>query len=987
MNKLLYMFCLLLASSPSFAQDLRLDWNKVYGGGSGKEIFFRCLEATNGNLFAVGEANSKTAGGKDGYLVITDFSTGNVIKELRFGGAKDDVFYDVAQTFEGNFLLAGYTESLGKGGRDAWCVLLDINGVKLGEWVYGDTGSDEFSHIAIAENGSIVFSGIKNGQKEGDIWVGSWQNGKITTEGLVGAGEFGAASGLATAGSDLVLTGNVKKGGDVFLLKTSLKGEKRWSKTFGGKDWEESLGLTATLEGGFVIAGLTRSKGAGDLDAWLISASRDGSLLWDKTYGGSDMDLANGVVQLEDGSFALVGMSRSYRSGARKSKAYVVRVSSGGELRWQTYYGDGNDDSAGQATLLHDGTVVVSGSTTSFGAAGEDGWLFRLIDPLRQEIAMRDQIPVVLSDVKLASADGKSLTPGENTYLTFRIDNNSGVNLADLRVELDDRSGNQNFDAWTANYAGYLNNRGSKWIRIPVKAKKGLKDAENLLGLTVYAGSKNLQSIETKVITRMPAAASLQIVGFNFAPSTRSDEVTLTVQLENTGDFSTQPTDALINCPAGIQPVGPSSVPLGVVAAHSKREVRFGFQKTAQFRDPLANIVFVAREGGTEKLRKTLEWQAGGKATLASNGPIMIWTDPAPHEVGTNKFKKDNNQFEFKMTVVSPKPLTTKNFKLRVNGVEVEGSKFDETDLSAVKQEQQEYTYTFKRKTQLGVGESKFEVVVDDQISKPIFIEYAPERANLHILAIGPQHNDLKYTSKDAHDFASAFRGQVGTDKLYPQVFVTEATDAESSNLTGFKQALYDLSYQWKDGQIKANDVLILFISSHGKIVENRFKILQTGYNPKYDNLCIDFKSDILDILDGIKCKKIIFLDACHSGGAKDGYDGLSKAVIDLAKTLPGVSTLASCQSDEKSYESALWENGAFTESLLEAFSNKLIPEGNYRADANNDRVLRLGELYDFLQKRVPQLVKSAIPNAPTNQIPFMPGSQLDREMPIFLIK
>jgi hypothetical protein len=64
-----------------------------------------------------------------------------------------------------------------------------------------------------------------------------------------------------------------------------------------------------------------------------------------------------------------------------------------------------------------------------------------------------------------------------------------------------------------------------------------------------------------------------------------------------------------------------------------------------------------------------------------------------------------------------------------------------------------------------------------------------------------------------------------------------------------------------------------------------------------------------------------------------------------------------------------------------------LIPEGNYRADANNDRVLRLGELYDFLQKRVPQLVKSAIPNAPTNQIPFMPGSQLDREMPIFLIK
>jgi hypothetical protein len=987
MNKLLFTLLLLVAGIPSFAQDLRLDWNKVYGGGIGKEIFFRCLEATNGNLFAVGESNSKTAGGKDAYLVITDFSTGNVIKELRFGGAKDDVFYDVAQTFEGNFLLAGYTESQGKGGKDAWMVLVDINGAKLGEWTYGDTGADEFSHIAITDNGSIAFSGIKNGQKDGDVWVGNWQSGKIINEGLVGIGEFGAASGLAVSGTDLVLTGNVKKGGDVFLLKTSLKGEKRWSKVFGGKEWEEALGLINTAEGGYVICGLTRSKGAGDLDAWLINTSRDGSLLWDKPYGGSDIDLANGVTQLEDGSFLLVGMSRSYRSGARKSKAYVARISTGGELRWQSYYGDGNDDSAGQATLLHDGSMVVSGSTTAFGAAGEDGWLFRLIDPLRQEIAMRDQIPVTLSDVRLASADGKTLTPGENVYLSFRVDNNSGVNLSDIRVEVEDRSGNQLFDAWGANYAGYLNNRGSKWIRIPVKAKKGIKDAENLLGLTVYAGSKSLQTIETKVVTRLPSAASLQIAGFNFAPSTRSDEITLTVQLENTGDFSTQATDALITCPAGIQLTGPSSIPLGVVAAHSKREAKFGFQKTAQFRDPLANIVFVAKEGGIEKLRKTLEWQAGGKATLSANGPIMIWTDPAPHESGTNKFKKDNSQFEFKMTVVSPKPLTTKNFKLRVNGVEVEGSKFDEQDLSTLKQEQQQYTYTFKRKTQLGIGQSRFEVVIDDQISQPIFVEYAPERANLHILAIGPQHNDLKYTSKDAHDFANAFRSQGGVDKLYPNVMVAEATDQEGTGLTGFKQALYDLSYQWKDGQIKANDVLILFISSHGKIVENRFKILQTGYNPKYDNLCIDFKSDILDILDGIKCKKIIFLDACHSGGAKDGYDGLSRAVIDLAKTLPGVSTMASCQSDEKSYESAQWENGAFTESLLEAFSNKLIAEGNYRADTNNDHVLRLGELYDFLQKRVPQLVKSAIPNAPTNQIPFMPESQLDRDMPLFIIK
>jgi uncharacterized caspase-like protein len=136
-------------------------------------------------------------------------------------------------------------------------------------------------------------------------------------------------------------------------------------------------------------------------------------------------------------------------------------------------------------------------------------------------------------------------------------------------------------------------------------------------------------------------------------------------------------------------------------------------------------------------------------------------------------------------------------------------------------------------------------------------------------------------------------------------------------------------------------------------------------------------------------CKKLIFLDACHSGGAKEGFGGLSKAVIDLAKTLPGVSTLSSCKADEKSYEAQNWENGAFTEAILEAFSNNVFNDarGTYRADTNNDRIINLGELYDFLQRRVPQLVKTAIPNAPTSQAPFMPEDQLDRNMPLYYIQ
>ena len=187
----------------------------------------------------------------------------------------------------------------------------------------------------------------------------------------------------------------------------------------------------------------------------------------------------------------------------------------------------------------------------------------------------------------------------------------------------------------------------------------------------------------------------------------------------------------------------------------------------------------------------------------------------------------------------------------------------------------------------------------------------------------------------------------------------------------------------------KPNDVLVLFVSSHGKIVENRFKILQTGYNPKYDRLTIDFKSDILETLSPLNCKKLIFLDACHSGGAKEGFGGVSQAVVELAKTQPGVSTLTSCGSTEKSYEDKSWENGAFTEALLDAFADKTCTDatGAFQADADRDHILRLGELYEFLRRRVPALVQGGVPNAPTSQTPFMPESELDKNLPLFLLE
>jgi len=981
---------LLLLLLPCFlvGQNLKLDWEKTMEN----DIKIHAIvEASNGYLMAVGETSAKTSGGSDGVLLIADHSTGQVVSTVRYGGDKDDVLRAIVQTFDGRFLLAGSTASIGKGGDDAWLLLVDEKGKKIWETSFGTPGRDECLKMRLLPDGTALMAGKQNNQRNGDIWLAKVDGQQLIWEKNLGDSEFETLSGLALAtDGGIVFSGNTgkkaEKGtGDIYLAKADASGALSWKKWFGESGWEEALNLIATRDGGFALSGLTKSKGAGDLDCWLIKTSRDGFRQWDKTFGGKNTDIANTLLQTSDGGFLLAGDSKSQRSGARFTDAYVVQTSPGGDLQWEQYYGKDRDDAFTSACTLHNGSCVfvgnLEGSTT----------LLRFSDQQMLQNALagiRDVATLKLSDATVHSADGSTMTPGEHGYLSFQISNAGDIDLNDLRVSVDNRSGND-LAAWNTNYLGTVRQGENVAVRIPLEAIPDLNPGEQQLNITLSAGTKSIKSFDKTVTLRKPVPANLIIASHDFQLSGRSDEVTLKVQIQNSGDASSGAAEVRFSLPAGLRAVGATAVPMGVVGAHSRREVSLVFLKTPQFSGSVAAIPCSVLENGQQAARKTFEFQtSSGASNAMASGPILIWSDPAPHETGTNKVRKTDDHFEFKMTVVSPKPINTKNIKMKVNGVEMDGSKFNEEDLSAPKMENTRYTYTYRNKIPLQQGGNRVEVMVDDQVSDPLEVEFIPERANLYVLAIGPKHQDLQYTAKDATDFGNAFNNQGGPNGLFNEVIVKTMTAPEQTDDKGIKKAMYDLLYQWNDGRIKPNDVLLVFISSHGKIVENRFKILQSGYDPKYEFLTVDYKTDILERLGPVNCKKLIFLDACHSGGAKDGFGGLSQAVVELAKIQAGVSTLTSCGSTEKSYEDKLWENGAFTEALLEAFNNQACndTEGAFQADKDNDRIIRLGELYEFLRRRVPALVHAGVPNAPTSQTPFMPESELDKNLPLYIL-
>lgn len=160
---------------------------------------------------------------------------------------------------------------------------------------------------------------------------------------------------------------------DVFLVKTDSEGITEWRLVYGGSLNDSAFGVIQTADGGYAVAGGTESYGAGWVDGWLIKVDANGSVEWDQTFGGTDFDRFLDLVQTPDGGFLICGYSFSYGFG---NQMWLVKTDSSGELEWHQTYGLDGAESASSILLLPDGGCVLAGNSTSFGDE-PDIWLVK----------------------------------------------------------------------------------------------------------------------------------------------------------------------------------------------------------------------------------------------------------------------------------------------------------------------------------------------------------------------------------------------------------------------------------------------------------------------------------------------------------------------------------------------------------------------------------------------------------------------------------
>ncbi|MFD2100290.1 hypothetical protein [Flagellimonas iocasae] len=333
------------------------EWSKTYGG-SKEDLGQAVIQTSDGGYAIVGYAMSDDGDGSnnegfhDNWILRLD-AAGNILWEHSFGFAGHDHSYDVIQTTDGGFFFAGFLDvtlsdgegNFGKGSSsltshgvgEFWGTKLDADGNLEWRRYFGGTNNDRAHGVVQADDGSYVMAGfsesddfdVSNTKGSYDFWVV-----KVAPDGtLVWEKSFGGTGIEVSYDIKKTLDGNYailghtfstdtdisKNHGesDVWLIKIDNDGKLLWEKTFGGTEFDDARGLGLTADGGFLIAGNSKSMNGdvlenhGENDFWVVRADADGKLVYQKTFGGTDLDFGFDVVQSSDGSVVLIGNSSS----------------------------------------------------------------------------------------------------------------------------------------------------------------------------------------------------------------------------------------------------------------------------------------------------------------------------------------------------------------------------------------------------------------------------------------------------------------------------------------------------------------------------------------------------------------------------------------------------------------------------------------------------------------------------------------------------
>ncbi|HWQ66383.1 MAG TPA: hypothetical protein VN372_05890 [Methanospirillum sp.] len=348
---LIVLFSLLIIPGSANPEDLI--WQQTLGGPIGEEWGYSLDATPDGGLIAVGitysrDANITNAHGNGDLWAVRLDGDGNLIWESAYGGNESDYGLSVKSTADGGSVIVGTTGSYSgdvtgyHGNGDLWVLRLDPSGNSVWQKALGGNQTDEGGDILQTSDGGYTLVGY-------------------------------------TLSDDGDATGH-HGGGDLWMIRLDPGGNLLWQKTLGGSRRESGGSIIQTSDGGYAITGNSYSSDGdattnhGSSDVWVVKTDANGNLLWQKSYGGSQLDWGHSLVELPGGDLLVTAVTVSSDGDVSLNHGagdvWVLRLSPDGTLVWERTYGGTFSDNVWKAELSPAGGVYLVGESFSTDGDG-----------------------------------------------------------------------------------------------------------------------------------------------------------------------------------------------------------------------------------------------------------------------------------------------------------------------------------------------------------------------------------------------------------------------------------------------------------------------------------------------------------------------------------------------------------------------------------------------------------------------------------------
>lgn len=352
------------------------------------------------------------------------------------GGSNLDDLRSTQQTFDGGYILGGYSSStntgdkieVGFGPNDYWVVKIDTQGIIEWQNTIGGSGNDRLQSIQQTLDHGYILGGYSSSPASGDKTEDSYgnndywvirldSNGNIIWQNNIGGLLDDLLQIVEIPDSGYILSGSSTSsisfdkstenfgGYDYWILKLDTIGNILWQTTIGGAADDYLRDIEVTEDGGYLVGGYSNSNISGNktenskggFDFWILKLDNLGSITWQRTIGGNNDDIFTSLDITNDNDYMVAGSSSSNVSGDKSEPTigpyghddfWILNLDSVGNIQWQNTIGGDSYDHLSDAQQTNDGGYIlggisiseISGDKTEGNFGQDDFWIVKTSD-------------------------------------------------------------------------------------------------------------------------------------------------------------------------------------------------------------------------------------------------------------------------------------------------------------------------------------------------------------------------------------------------------------------------------------------------------------------------------------------------------------------------------------------------------------------------------------------------------------------------------